>query len=257
MALKVKLCGLTNLADAQAAVAAGADLLGFIFFAKSPRYVTPERVREIVQALDRRRLTADQGRQPAAVGGLRSAVICRPSAVVTIGVFVNESSAAVAQILDFCGLDLAQLHGEEPPEMVTGDLCGRAYKALRPRSLDEALDLASRYAPAPSPGGETRCPALMVDAYHPHLRGGTGETGDWRLAAALAGRYPLLLAGGLGPANVAEAVRAVRPWGVDVSSGVESAPGQKDHAAVRAFVAAAKATSYTCTHAALRRKCRC
>jgi phosphoribosylanthranilate isomerase len=231
MVLKVKICGLTNLADAQAAVAAGADLLGFIFFPKSPRYVTPERVREIIQALDRRPPTA--------------------------GVFVNESSAAVAQILDFCGLDLAQLHGEEPPEMVTGDLGGRAYKALRPRSLDEALNLASRYAPAPPPEGETICPALLVDAYHPHLRGGTGETGDWGLAAALAGRYRLLLAGGLGPANVAEAVRAVRPWGVDVSSGVESAPGQKDHAAVRAFVAAAKAISYTCTHAALRRKCRC
>jgi phosphoribosylanthranilate isomerase len=126
---------------------------------------------------------------------------------------------------------------------VTGDLCGRAYKALRPRSLDEALDLASRYAPTPSPEGETRCPALMVDAYHPHLRGGTGETGDWGLAAALAGCYRLLLAGGLGPANVAEAVRAVRPWGVDVSSGVESAPGQKDHAAMRAFVTAARGIS--------------
>jgi phosphoribosylanthranilate isomerase len=246
MALKVKLCGLTNLADAQAAVAAGADLLGFIFFPKSPRYVTPERVREIVQGLE-----LDRRPPTAAVCHLclpevdrrRSAVSGHPSAVVTVGVFVNESSAAVAQILDFCGLDLAQLHGEEPPETVTGDLCGRSYKALRPRSLDEALALASRYAPAPPLEGETTCPALMVDAYHPHLRGGTGETGDWGLAAALAGRYSLLLAGGLGPANVAEAVRAVRPWGVDVSSGVESAPGQKDHAAVRAFVAAAKGIS--------------
>jgi phosphoribosylanthranilate isomerase len=239
MVPKVKLCGLTNLADAQAAVAAGADLLGFIFFSKSPRYVTPEQAREIVQGLklDRRPPTADRSRTRV------TSHDGRPSAVVTVGVFVNESSAAVAQILDFCGLDLAQLHGEEPPEMVAGDLHGRAYKALRPRSLDEALDLASRYAPAPSLEGETRYPALMVDAYHPHLRGGTGETGDWSLAAALAGRYPLLLAGGLGPANVAEAVRAVRPWGVDVSSGVESAPGQKDHAAVQAFVAAAKAVS--------------
>jgi phosphoribosylanthranilate isomerase len=243
MALKVKICGLTNLADAQAAVAAGADLLGFIFFPQSPRYVPPERVREIIQALelDRRPPTAD-GRPRAGRGGKprRSVVGGHPSAVATVGVFVDESSAAVAQILDFCGLDLAQLHGEEPPEMVTGELHGRSYKALRPRSLDEALDLASRYAPAPSLEGETCCPALLVDAYHPHLRGGTGETGDWSLAAALAGRYPLLLAGGLCPANVAEAVRAVRPWGVDVSSGVESAPGHKDHAAVRAFVAVAK-----------------
>ena len=230
MVLKVKICGLTNLADAQAAVAAGADLLGFIFFPQSPRYVPPEQVREIIQALElgRRSPTTDRRRL---------------SAVTTAGVFVNESSAAVAQILDFCGLDLAQLHGEDLPEMVTGELHGRSYKALRPRSLDEALDLASRYAPASSLGGEEHQPALLVDAYHPHLRGGTGETGDWSLAAALAGRYPLLLAGGLCPANVVEAVRAVRPWGVDVSSGVESAPGQKDHAAVRAFVAAAKAAN--------------
>ena len=188
---------------------------------------------------------AADGRPQAGRGGKprRSAVGGHPSAVITVGVFVNESSTAVAQILDFCGLDLAQLHGEEPPEMVTGELHGRSYKALRPCSLDEALDLASRYAPAPPLEGETCCPALLVDAYHPHLRGGTGETGDWSLAAALAGRYPLLLAGGLCPANVAEAVRAVRPWGVDVSSGVESAPGQKDHTSVRAFVAAAKAAN--------------
>jgi phosphoribosylanthranilate isomerase len=249
MAVRVKICGLTNLADAQAALAAGADMLGFIFFPKSPRYVSPDLAREIVQGLelDRRPPTADQERQPAAVGGLRSAVTCRLPAVATVGVFVDESSAAVAQILDFCGLDLAQLHGEEPPEVVTNDLHGRSYKALRPRSLDEALDLASRYAPAPplrsSPGDEDFRPTLLVDTYHPHLRGGTGETGDWSLAAALAGRYPLLLAGGLCPANVVEAVRVVRPWGVDVSSGVESAPGQKDHAALRAFVAAAKAIS--------------
>jgi len=246
MAIKVKICGLTNLADAQAALASGADMLGFIFFPKSPRYVPPERVREIVQGLrcDRRERSLPVG-PPTADGHERrpTAVGSRWSAVVTVGVFVNESSAAVAQILDFCGLDLAQLHGEEPPEMVTGDLRGRSYKALRPRSLDEALDLANRYAPASCLRGEDRRPALLVDAYHPHLHGGTGETGDWSLAAALAGRYPLLLAGGLCPANVAGAVRAVRPWGVDVSSGVESAPGQKDHAALQAFVARAKAIS--------------
>jgi len=256
MAVKVKICGLTNLADAQAAVAAGADMLGFIFFPKSPRYVPPERVREIIQALnfDRRHLhlrcAPAQVQVPQTTDGREwqtTPVSDRLSAVATVGVFVNESSAAVAQILDFCGLDLAQLHGDEPPEMVAGDLHGRSFKALRPRSLDEALDLASRYAPASSlrssMGGEGRRPALLVDAYHPHLRGGAGETGDWSLAAALAGRYPLLLAGGLCPANVAGAVRAVRPWGVDVSSGVESAPGQKDHAALQAFVARAKAIS--------------
>ncbi len=235
MVVKVKICGLTNLADVRAAVAAGADMLGFIFFPRSPRYVTPETVREIVHALnalpdlDYRPLTAD-----------RAAAGSRRSAVATVGVFVNESPQTVAHTLDFCGLDLAQLHGEEPPEMLGYDLRGRAYKALRPRSLDEALDLAGRYALPPSLRGEDRLPALLLDAYHPHLRGGTGEAGDWGLAAALAGQYPLLLAGGLSPANVVEAVRTVRPWGLDVSSGVENAPGQKDHAALRAFVAAAK-----------------
>jgi phosphoribosylanthranilate isomerase len=247
MVVKVKVCGLTNLDDVRAAVAAGADMLGFIFFPGSPRYVPPETVREIIHALntplraDQRRTTTDR----VAGSGRSSLVISRSSAVVTVGVFVNESPQTVAHILDFCGLDLAQLHGEEPPAALGDSLRGRVYKALRPRSLDEALDLAGRYALPPSLRGEGRLPALILDAYHPHLRGGTGEAGDWGLAAALAGQYPLLLAGGLSPANVAGAVRTVHPWGVDVSSGIESAPGQKDHVALRAFVVAAKAAEET------------
>jgi phosphoribosylanthranilate isomerase len=223
MDVKVKVCGITSRADAQAAVRAGADLLGFIFFPQSPRYVTPERAREILNA-----------------------VAPRQAGVLTVGVFVNEPPETVAQVLDFCGLDLAQLHGEEPPEALGLDrggkspLRGRAYKALRPRSLEEALELAHNYAPAPPRRGGGRLPAFLLDAYHPRLRGGTGQTGDWSIAASLAGRYPLLLAGGLSPANVAQAVREVRPWGVDAASGVEQAPGQKDHAALRAFIAAAR-----------------
>ncbi len=224
MGVKVKICGLTNLADVQAAVAAGADLLGFIFFLQSLRYVTPEKVRGILSAVE-----------PQRVG------------VVTVGVFVNESTEIVAQTLDFCGLDVAQLHGEEPPEQlglhedIPSSLRGRAYKALRPRSPEEALALTISYALPPPLREEGRLPALLLDAYHPHLRGGTGRTGDWGLAVSLADQYPLLLAGGLSPDNVAEAVRTVRPWGVDASSGVESVPGQKDHAALRTFIAAAKA----------------
>jgi phosphoribosylanthranilate isomerase len=234
MDVKVKLCGLTNLADAQAALAAGADLLGFIFFPKSPRYVTPEQVRDILAGLE------PQGQVAQA-------------SVLTVGVFVNESPQAMAQILDFCGLDLAQLHGEEPPAMLGLDddsaealeadrslMRGRAYKALRPRSPEEAGDLARRYALPSDLQAGGHLPAFLLDAYHPQLRGGTGEMGDWELAASLAAWYPLLLAGGLTPANVTQAVRAVRPWGVDVSSGVEKSPGQKDHAALRAFIAAAK-----------------
>jgi phosphoribosylanthranilate isomerase len=234
MDVKVKICGLTNLADAQAALAGGADLLGFIFFPKSPRHVTPERVRDILAGLEAHRQVGQGG-------------------VLTVGVFVNESPQAVAQILDFCGLDLAQLHGEEPPTMLGLDdapaeplgedrslLRGRAYKALRPRSPEEARDLARCYALPRHLQAGGHLPAFLLDAYHPQLRGGTGEIGDWRLAASLAARYPLLLAGGLSPANVAQAVQTVHPWGVDVSSGVEQSPGQKDHAALRAFITAAK-----------------
>lgn len=229
--IRVKVCGLTNLPDVQAAVRAGADLVGFIFYPESPRYVTPERVRDVLSAVDRGQAN-----------------------VVTVGVFVNESAQTIAQILDFCGLDLAQLHGEEGPAMLGlvrgpddqvedrghSPLRGRAYKALRPHCAEEATALAQRYAlPSPLRGGEY-LPAFLIDAYHPRLRGGTGQTGDWRLAARLAGRYPLLLAGGLTPTNVAQAVRAVRPWGVDVASGVEALPGQKDHAALQAFIAAVR-----------------
>jgi phosphoribosylanthranilate isomerase len=231
--VKVKVCGITNTADAQAAVEAGADFLGFIFFRKSPRYVAPERVREILEAVDRGR-----------------------KGVLTVGVFVNETAQSIAQILDFCRLDLAQLHGEEPPTMLglawrgtepdLGQdpdhalLYGRAYKALRPGSAEEATDLVHRYVLPLHQRREGHIPAFLLDAHHPQLRGGTGKTGDWNLAASLATRHSLLLAGGLDPSNVARAVDLVRPWGVDVASGVERSPGQKDHAAVRAFISAVR-----------------
>ncbi len=138
-------------------------------------------------------------------------------------------------MLNHCDLDLAQLHGEEDPELLAL-LAKRAFKALRPRSVVEAEADASRYARF-GPGGG---PDLLVDAYHPDARGGTGQAGDWNLAAGLARQHRLLLAGGLTPGNVAHAIRQVRPWGVDVASGVEAAPGRKDHDQVRAFIAAAK-----------------
>ena len=223
MDVKVKICGTTNLVDAQRAMASGADLLGFIFFPKSPRYVTPEQVRDILAAAEPGRL------------GVR-----------TVGVFVNEPPQAIAQILSFCGLDLAQLHGEESPDTLgletsQSPVRGRAYKALRPRSPEEATESAYRYALPTSFRAQGHLPAFLLDAYHPQLRGGTGEISDWGLASSLARQYPLLLAGGLTPTNVAQAVRFVRPWGVDVASGVEETPGQKDHAALHAFIAAAKA----------------
>jgi len=227
MDVKVKVCGLTNAADAGAAMAAGADMLGFIFYPKSPRCVTPEQVRDILAAAEHARVNTRVR-------------------VLTVGVFVNEPPETVAQVLSFCGLDLAQLHGEEPPAALglaegQSPVCGRAYKALRPRTLEEAIGLARQYALPPRLRGGGRLPAFLIDAYHPHRRGGTGVTGDWSLASSLAGQHPLLLAGGLTPANVTQAVRSVQPWGVDVSSGIEESPGQKDHDALRAFVTAVKA----------------
>jgi phosphoribosylanthranilate isomerase len=153
-----------------------------------------------------------------------------------VGVFVNASLDTVTRTLDDCRLDLAQLHGDESPAFVA-QLRNRAYKALRPQSPEEAETLIQTYIPtSPFP---TR-PSFLIDAYHPALYGGTGHVSDWSMAAGIARRYPTMLAGSLTPANVAEAIQAVSPWGVDVSSGVEREKGRKDHQKVRAFVKAAK-----------------
>jgi phosphoribosylanthranilate isomerase len=142
----------------------------------------------------------------------------------------------VSAILEQTGIDYAQLHGGEPPA-VLAQLASRAFKALRPSSSEEAILDAEWYGEF----GPAEGPQLMIDAYDPAVYGGTGKKADWHTAAALAHLYPrLLLAGGLTPQNVAQAIRTVRPWGVDVSSGVEIEPGRKDHEAVRAFIARAK-----------------
>jgi phosphoribosylanthranilate isomerase len=217
---QVKICGLTHLADAEAAVQAGADLLGFICYPPSPRYLSPSAIAAILAGLRPLldEVTQNQGRR-----------------VRTVGVFVDETPATVAQVLATTGLDLAQLHGGEPPAALAA-LGGRGFKALRPTHRLEAEAEAEWYAEL----GPADGPDLLVDAFHPQAYGGTGRRADWETAAVLAARYRLLLAGGLNPANVAAAVARVRPWGVDVSSGVESAPGRKDHAALAAFIAAAK-----------------
>jgi indole-3-glycerol phosphate synthase/phosphoribosylanthranilate isomerase len=207
---RVKICGLTNTDDALAAIEAGAGLLGFNFYPKSPRYITPETCQQIV-----------------------SRITHHASRPTLVGVFVNSPLADVKAILDDCGLDLAQLHGDEPPEFLAA-LDGRAFKGLRPATLEQAQADARRYA-------RRVAPALLVDACRPGAYGGTGHTGDWALARALAAEYPILLAGGLTPENVAEAVAQVQPWGADVASGVESSPGRKDARKMAAFVRAAKA----------------
>ena len=195
---RVKICGITSLPDALAAAEAGADMLGFNFYEPSPRCTTPRDCADMVAVL-------------------RS----QDASVTTVGVFVNKPPNEIASILDGCRLDLAQLSGDEPPEFLDS-LWDRAFKAIRPATASQAQADAHRYA---------RCatsPALLVDAHHPTKYGGTGRTGDWTLARTLATEHPLLLAGGLNPENVADAVAQVRPWGVDVASGVETSPGKKD-----------------------------
>jgi phosphoribosylanthranilate isomerase len=208
----VKICGITNVEDAGAAVEAGADLLGFIFYPPSPRFVARERAREIVGVI---RLLA---------AGTRF-----------VGVFVNAPAEQVADTMEVCGLDLAQFHGAEPPDLVR-DFSPRCYKALRSLDVDSASALTKRYRESVN----GNLPAFIVDAFNPNLFGGTGERADWVLAHGIALEFPILLAGGLVPENVAEAIARVQPWGVDVSSGVERSPGLKDHVKLRRFIEAAR-----------------
>ena len=213
--MQIKICGITNLEDARVAVNAGTDLIGLNFYSKSPRYIEPARARDIAAAL-----RADG------------------HAVKIVGVFVNEPSENVRAIMELVKLDLLQLHGTEPASTVS-ELAPRAYKALRPRDVSEARAAVAEYRNATN----GHAPAFIVDAYDPKQFGGTGTRADWDIAATIARQYPILLAGGLNSENVADAIRIVQPWGVDVSSGVERAPGLKDHAKVSVFIEKARAKS--------------
>jgi phosphoribosylanthranilate isomerase len=202
---KIKICGIRTINDALAALEAGADLIGFNFYPKSPRYVDVGMCRNIMSVMRR------YGR-----------VIC-------VGVFVNASVAEIYAIVDTLGLHLVQLHGDETAEMLNA-LNGKAFKAFR--GIPENVDGFARH----------KAPAFLVDASVKGLYGGSGVTADWNGAAGLAKKYPVLLAGGLTPENVADAVQQVRPWGVDVASGVESAPGVKDPSKMKSFVKAVRQT---------------
>ncbi|MEW6284988.1 MAG: phosphoribosylanthranilate isomerase [Chloroflexota bacterium] len=197
---KIKICGIKTLADALAAIEAGADYLGFNFYPKSVRFIEKAACAEIASVLKREHLQ-----------------------IKLVGVFVNASVEEIKDTLQTCSLDLAQLHGDEPPEMLSA-LDGKAFKAFR--GIPEKADGFARSEP----------PAFLLDASVKGVYGGSGVTADWTAAAELAKKYPLLLAGGLTPENVAEAVCRVKPWGVDVASGVESTPGQKDAEKMVQFV---------------------
>lgn len=198
---KIKICGIKTARDALAAMDAGADLLGFNFYPKSPRYIDVGKCRDIMS------------------------VMRKYGQITYVGVFVNASVEQVRATIETCGLKLAQLHGDETSEMVRS-LSGKAFKAFR--GVPENLDGFAREA----------APALLVDAAVKGAYGGTGATADWNGAAELAKHYPILLAGGLTPENVAEAVQRVKPWGVDVASSVESSLGMKDASKMKAFVRA-------------------
>ena len=207
--VKVKICGITNRDDAQTAVEAGADALGFVMYKKSPRWVEPAVARAIIAEL--------------------------PPFILPIGVFVNEDVGTVRSLVDECGFALAQLHGDESASYCQ-QLGRPTLKALRLKDRGSFLALAEFQ-------GRAGVRGFLIDAFSEKAYGGTGQTVDWTLAAEVAGTIPILLAGGLTPSNVAEAVQRVRPYGVDVSSGVELTPGKKDREKVQAFLEAVRLVS--------------
>lgn len=215
--MRVKICGLTNIEDARFAVQCGADMLGFIFYPTSPRSVTVEKAQSIINLLK---------------------VEFGNDTPILVGVFVNDSAKVIQSTIDLTGLDLAQLSGNESPELMA-QLQWKAYKSIHPQTLEEAAAQFEQYTThAPV---ENYVPEIMVDTYHPSLHGGTGEMGDPEIIkqiCALSDRT--MLAGGLTPENVAEMIWKYRPFGVDVASGTELSKGKKDSAKVKAFIANAK-----------------
>jgi len=200
--VRVKICGITTPEDARVAVEAGADALGFVFYDKSPRCVSPLLAAKIIASL--------------------------PPFVQAVGLFVNEETEKINWTADFCGLDIVQLHGDEEPEEC-GEVNRRVVKAFRVQNI-HSIEPLKKYAVA----------GYLLDAWCPDCYGGTGKTFNWEMAAAARQYGPIILAGGLSPENVAEAVRTVQPYAVDVSSGVESVPGKKDPEKVKEFIKRAK-----------------
>jgi phosphoribosylanthranilate isomerase len=197
----VKICGITRLADARHAVACGVDALGFVFWPESPRYITPERAVDIIATL--------------------------PAHVTAVGVFVNESVDGIRVIVERTGIGAVQLHGDETPDYALA----LGWPVWRAFTVERAEAMSSAWPPQTT---------VLVDAADPVRRGGTGVKVDWGRAAGIARAHRIVLAGGLTPENVVEAIETVRPYGVDVSSGVEDSPGVKNVDKIERFLTSAR-----------------
>lgn len=199
----VKVCGITNIEDAELAVRHGADALGFNFYPKSPRFIEPSVARAIIEAL--------------------------PKAILNVGVFVNESLETIVETVSVSGIGAIQLHGEESSEYAN------SVKAATGLPIIKAFRVSPEFKPEDVLGYDVD--AILLDAYSPREHGGTGETFDWEIARKVLEMFPkMYLAGGLGPANVADAVQAVSPYAVDACSGLELTKGRKDSEKVRLFL---------------------
>jgi phosphoribosylanthranilate isomerase len=212
---KIKICGITSLADARAAIAAGADMLGFNFYRPSPRFIEPQDARTIIETL-------------------RAEIKALPRTVTMVGVFVNEPAESIVRIAEEAGVAAIQLHGDESVEY-----CCELKILLPDRFLIKAI--RARGNVVKDHATEYVVDAIMLDAFDAELRGGTGRTVDWNLARDTREAVPrLFLAGGLSPENVREAIDAVQPYAVDACSALESSPGHKDAERMNAFVRAVR-----------------
>ena len=205
---KIKICGITNLDDAMAAVDFGSDALGFVFFRESPRAISPQSAASIIAKL--------------------------PAFTTTVGVFVDSPLDEIQKIVNETGIDVVQLHGDEPPESCR--LHRRVIKGIRVKSL-ESLETLESYQDFVS--------AFLLDTFAPNMPGGTGQVFNWEIATEAKNFGRIILAGGLTPENISEAIRRVNPYAVDVSSGVELAKGKKDHQKMRLFIERARSAART------------
>ena len=204
---KVKICGITNLEDALLSAKFGADALGFNFYAKSPRYISPEKAREIIEQL--------------------------PKIILKVGVFVNESLDKIAEIADIAKLDALQLHGEETPEFA------RELKAKTNLEIIKAFRVSPEFKPEDV--FQYEVDAILLDAYNPKEHGGTGETFDWKIAKKVQEIFPTMyLAGGLSEENVNNAIKIVQPFAIDACSLIEKEKGRKDAMKTQSFVQTVK-----------------